>query len=79
MAEVTMVHTRRGMFLTKQRYTSWREVQAEHTDYMASLGPYSATELMEYLDLEYPTSKPFERLEVEAFMANSSQVDLWAE
>jgi hypothetical protein len=78
MEKVTIVHTRRGTFLAKQPYASWREVQDQHADYMASLGPYSATELMEYLDVEYSTSKPFEPLEVEAFIADASRIILWA-
>jgi hypothetical protein len=78
MAEVTIVHLRRGTFLTKQPYASWRELQDEYADYMASLGPYSTADLIEYLDVEYPTSPPFDRPAIEEFMADPSRTTLWA-
>ena len=67
------------MFLTKQRYDSWRELQDEHDDYVASLGPYSVAQLVEYLDIEYPSSKPFERVAIEQFIADPSRSVLWSE
>jgi hypothetical protein len=40
---VTIVHTRRGVLLTKDEYRDWREVQDHVDDYMASLGPTPMT------------------------------------
>jgi hypothetical protein len=77
--QVTIVHTRRGMFLTKKHYDSWRDAQDEFADYMTSLGPYSVEELIDYLDIEYPSSKPFERIEIEEFIADPSRSVLWSE
>lgn len=78
MADVTIVHLRRGTLLTKRPYASWRELQDEYDDYMASLGPYSTADLIEYLEVEYPTSQLFGRLAIEEFMADDSRTIMWS-
>jgi 2'-5' RNA ligase len=54
-----LVYLRGGkMLLTKKTYRDWREIQDEHSDYMASKGPWSEAELIDFLDIEYPDLAP---------------------
>jgi hypothetical protein len=77
LPRVTIVHTKRGMLLTKDTYLDWREVQDHLDDYIASLGPYSNDELLDYLAVEYPTNPPFPPGRVAAFLQNNEQ-HLWS-
>jgi hypothetical protein len=76
-AQLTIVHTNRGMLLTKVHFGSWREVQAEFDDYVTSLGPYSLRALVDYLEIEYPTNPPFDEASIVAFAADSNQ-EMWS-
>lgn len=58
---VTIVHTKSGLCLTTKQFDRWQEVQAAFDDYKASLGPFNVEELLEYLEVEYPTRQPFGR------------------
>ncbi len=78
MANITIVHTRRGMLLSKRKYGDWREVQDSFDDYKTSLGPYALDELWEYLNIEYPGAVPFDRDEVDSFLADGHTELLWA-
>ena len=40
----------------------------------ASLGPFTIEELFDYLGFEYPTASPFDRADVERFLADESAV-----
>jgi hypothetical protein len=52
---VHIVYLRTGpMLLTKKQYRTWREIQDEYSDYMTSLGPWTASDLVEFLKEEYP-------------------------
>ncbi len=55
---ITIVYTESGMCLTTAVYSHWREVQDAFTDYKASLGPYTVDELIEFLELDFPTDPP---------------------
>lgn len=61
---ITIVHTKSGMCLTTARFDSWRDVQAAFEDYMTSLGPFVVDELLDYLQIEYPSDSPFGRNDV---------------
>jgi hypothetical protein len=41
------------MFLSKKRYSDWREIQDEYESYLTSVGPFSVAELVEFLSEEY--------------------------
>ena len=72
-----LVFTRHAMVLSKRRYRSWQEVEDDFDDYISSLGPYSVDELFDYLTNDYTTSAvPFDRDEVERFVADSAQEHL---
>ncbi len=52
---VHIVYLRSGtMLLTKKTYHDWRAVQEDFEDYMTSLGPWSAPEALDFLQVEYP-------------------------
>jgi hypothetical protein len=69
---VHIVYLRRGgMLLTKKPYSDWREIQEEFEDYMASLGPWSAAEALDYLQFEYPKEmSATEADRIKAFLAS---------
>ena len=74
---LTIVHTEYGMCLTTMEFADWREVQDAFSGYKASLGPWSVTEILEYLPIEYPTEQPFTAEAVRA-LAASEDATLWA-
>lgn len=74
---ITIVHTRGGTLLSKRSFTNWRSVQDEFDDYMTSLGPFTSSELVEYLLIEYPAGGPFPEQAVRDFIESDS-VDLWS-
>lgn len=41
------------MLLSKRPYGSWREIQVEHPDYKASLGPFLPSELLDFLASDF--------------------------
>lgn len=53
-----LIHTRNVMRVSRRRYADWREIEAEYPDYMASLGPWTWTEMRDYLTEEYPSLFP---------------------
>ena len=55
----TIVHTSSGVCLTTKRFQDWQSTQEAFADYKASLGPFEADDLLEYLRIEYPDDAPF--------------------
>ncbi|QEL20924.1 hypothetical protein [Limnoglobus roseus] len=48
--EAHIVYCRSQMLLDRQKYESWRDVQVAYEDYMTSLGPWSAAEIIGFLE-----------------------------
>lgn len=65
---LTLIFTAHALLLAKQRYPTWRAIQDEFFDYQASLGPFTADELFDYLRADYRTTPPFDRADVERFL-----------
>ncbi|MCU1398733.1 MAG: hypothetical protein JWN62_1842 [Acidimicrobiales bacterium] len=73
-----IVFTEEGVGLTKD-LSGWRVLQSRFPSYKASLGPSSVDEIDEYFDLDYSaTGRPFSRDQIAAFVADSSETDVWA-
>lgn len=53
-----IIYTRDGVWLSKQAYATWQQVQADYPAYMASLGPWPQAQVADYLDDEYPSLQP---------------------
>lgn len=77
VTRITIVHTERGMLLSKADFADWREVQAAFEDYKVSIGPFSPDELIEYLRTEYLVNPPFEEVEIGEF-TRSDVDEIWA-
>ena len=60
------------MLLSKKRYSDWRQIQDEFADYTTSLGPCTATEVLEYLHAEYPSS-PITREHLKNFLDSDDE------
>ncbi|MBR8211164.1 hypothetical protein KDW61_21105 [Burkholderia cenocepacia] len=57
--DLHVIYTRSDRILvSRRRYESWRQIQDEIADYMASLGPWPPDEMIEYLDGEHPGLDP---------------------
>jgi hypothetical protein len=56
--KITVVYLGHEMLLTKNQYQSWREVQDEFEEYTASLVPWSAEEVIDYLVKEHSDLHP---------------------
>ena len=68
-----IIYTKAEMLLSRRTYGSWREIQGEYTAYKASLGPWPADEVVEYLADEYPNLSPSAPDQVAAFLAGSAE------
>jgi hypothetical protein len=53
-AHLHIVYLQSGMLLTKKTYRDWREKQDEFEDYKASFGPWPVSDVLDYLEFEYP-------------------------
>lgn len=49
MSVAHIVYCKSRMLLDKGRYESWRDVQDTYPDYVASLGPWNKSEILEFL------------------------------
>jgi hypothetical protein len=69
---VHIVYLRSGtMLLTKKPYQDWRTIQEDFEDYMASLGPWSGPEVLDFLQFEYPKDlRMAEADRIKAFLAS---------
>ena len=63
-----------GILLSRQRYESWQQIQDDVADYMASLGPWSLEETIEYLEDEYPGLDPSAATQVRTFLASAESI-----
>jgi hypothetical protein len=55
---VHIIYTEAAVFLSKKGYPSWRDIQGEFPDYKASLGPWKADAVTEYLQGDYSDLVP---------------------
>jgi hypothetical protein len=65
------------MLLDRGTYKSWREVQDAYPDYKASLGPWSETEIVEFLTSDFPSGEshwPFSRRDIAEFFRSNLQL-----
>ena len=72
--QIHIIYTETDMLLSKRAYTSWREIQDEYENYMASLGPWPDDEVVEYLANEYRDLSPSAQEQVSAFLAGPDEV-----
>ena len=61
------------VLLSKRHWSSWNEIQSAHADYTASLGPWSSTEVILFLQEEYSDLKPGADVQVRALEAGSAE------
>ena len=75
-AVITIVYLEHSMLLTKRPFAGWPHVKAQYPKYMTHLGPWSAEEVIEFLDDDYPSTitqrtGPAWRTIIERFIANN--------
>jgi hypothetical protein len=70
MSELHIIFAGENVLISKKPYTSWREIQDEYEDYMASLGPWKAVTVVSWLDEEYSDLVPSAEAQVEAFLSS---------
>jgi hypothetical protein len=71
-----IIFTETDILLSKRNYPSWKDIQAEFDDFKASLGPWDAADVADFLADEYSGLSPSAQIQVEAFL--SSPADLAA-
>lgn len=64
-----LIYTGHGIMVSKQQYRSWPDIQQQHHDYITSLGPWSAAEVIDFLQAEYPDLQPSAQEQVSALLA----------
>ena len=72
--DIHIVFTKSKMLLSKKRYESWREIQNEYEDYVASLGPWSEVDVAEYLRDDHPDLDPPGSEQVKKLVTGQSEV-----
>jgi hypothetical protein len=60
------------MIVSKESFGSWHQIQERYDDYIASLGPWDADAVIDYLALEYTDLHPSAREQVNALLASTS-------
>ncbi|HEN8711949.1 TPA: hypothetical protein U8203_001521 [Pseudomonas putida] len=71
--QIHIIYTQTIVLLSKHPYQSWREIQDQYPDYMASLGPWEEDEVIEYLAFEYPELSPHPQEQVNAFIVETQE------
>lgn len=66
--QLHLIYTATDILLSRRGYADWRDIQAEHATYKASLGPWGAEDIIAYLDDEYAQLYPSARAQVDAFL-----------
>jgi len=74
MRELHIIFTRGEVLISKKPYASWREIQDEYDDYMASLGPWGAATVASWLAEEYSDLLPSSQEQVDALLSNEQVV-----
>jgi len=69
-----MIYTKTDVFLSKERYSTWREIQDKYDDYKASLGPWSVAAVISYLNDEYRNLETPAEEQVVAFISGDESV-----
>jgi hypothetical protein len=71
--QIHIIYTEAEMLLSRQVFASWREIQDAYETYKASLGPWSADEVVEYLEDEYRDLSPAARVQMGSFLASGAE------
>lgn len=72
LVDLHVVYTRSNRILLSRRlYESWHQIHDDFCDYMASLGPWSPAETIEYLSDEHPELRPNATDQVTDFLASA--------
>ncbi|MDQ4624854.1 hypothetical protein [Janthinobacterium lividum] len=74
MTEVHIILTRKEVLISRKPYASWREIQDEFDDYVASLGPWDTATATSWLDEEYSGLSPSAQDQIGAFLYNEQAV-----
>lgn len=71
--QLFIIYTEHDVLLSKRGYASWQEIQDAHADYKASLGPWPADDVAQYLADEHATLSPSAQAQVSAFLAGPDE------
>lgn len=74
MAELHLIFTEEQVLVSRKAYASWREIQAEYSDYKASLGPWSEEGTVSWLGSEYGDLSPSAQQQVEILLSSNEEV-----
>ncbi len=69
-----IIYLKNSVLLSKKSYSSWREIQDEYEDFKASLGPWAAEEVEDFLEQEYLDLEPSAKAQVAHFVVSDKQV-----
>lgn len=72
-----LIYLENGLLLSKKHYDSWQQIQDEYETYKASLGPWSAYEVIEFFQDDYGVDErewPFSQQQIKSFVHSDQQV-----
>lgn len=74
MVTLHIIYLRQGgVLLSRKSYESWRDIQAEFEDCMASLGPWAEDEVVSFLADEYADLRPAAAEQVRALVEGGAE------
>lgn len=62
--ELHIIYTESAMLVSKERFSSWREIQDRYAGFKASLGPWEDEAVIAYLSDEYADLLPAAYIQV---------------
>ena len=71
-----LVFLRSGVLLLKRPGSNWREFQWEFDDFLTSLGPWTAEEIVDHFEWDYKSEErwPFSRDQLASFFASDAEI-----
>ncbi|TKB43561.1 hypothetical protein [Thalassotalea mangrovi] len=68
--DIHIIFTKSKVVISKTQYLSWRDIQSDFSDYMASLGPWDEEAAIDWLEMEYENLIPSAREQIKSLIAS---------
>jgi hypothetical protein len=66
--QLYIIYTEDEIVLSRKHYKDWRQIQAEHKFFKASLGPWTNDAVVDYLEFDYKELSPSAAEQVQSFL-----------
>ena len=70
--ELHIIYTESAMLVSKERFSSWREIQYRYAGFKTSLGPWEDEAVIAYLSDEYADLMPAASIQVNGLLGSEA-------